>query len=57
MADEDLDSLSTHELHDRAGEFTSVLFTQRRFPTASELLQRHFGAVTESTRGGQHWTA
>ena len=26
------------ELHDRAGEFTSVLFTQQRFPTASELL-------------------
>jgi nitroreductase len=29
---------ATYELHDRAGEFTSVLFTQRRFPTASELL-------------------
>ena len=26
------------QLHDRAGEFTSVLFTQKRFPTASELL-------------------
>lgn len=29
---------ATYELHDRAGEHTSVLFTQRRFPTASELL-------------------
>jgi nitroreductase len=29
---------ATYELHDRAGEFTSVLFAQRRFPTASELL-------------------
>jgi len=29
---------ATYELHDRAGEFTSVLFTQMRFPTASELL-------------------
>ena len=29
---------ATYELHDRAGEFTSVLFTQLRFPTASELL-------------------
>ena len=29
---------ATYELHDRAGEFTSVLFTQQHFPTASELL-------------------
>ena len=29
---------ATYEVHDRAGEFTSVLFTQQRFPTASELL-------------------
>jgi nitroreductase len=29
---------ATYELHDRAGEFTSVLFAQKRFPTASELL-------------------
>ena len=29
---------ATYELHDRAAEFTSVLFTQRSFPTASELL-------------------
>ena len=29
---------ATYELHDRAGEFTSVLFTQQRFATASELL-------------------
>jgi nitroreductase len=29
---------ATYELHDRAGEFTSVLFTQKRFPAASELL-------------------
>jgi nitroreductase len=29
---------ATYELHDRAGEFTSVLFTQIRFATASELL-------------------
>lgn len=29
---------ATYELHDRAGEFTSVLFTQVRYPTASELL-------------------
>jgi nitroreductase len=29
---------ATYELHDRAGEPTSVLFTQQRFPTASELL-------------------
>jgi nitroreductase len=29
---------ATYEIHDRAGEFTSVLFTQKRFPTASELL-------------------
>lgn len=27
-----------YELHDRAGEFTSVLFTQRHFPTASVML-------------------
>jgi nitroreductase len=27
-----------YELHDRAGEFTSVLFIQRYYPTASELL-------------------
>src|ERR1700737_2599757 len=29
---------ATYELHDRAGEFTSVLFAQQPFPTASELL-------------------
>jgi nitroreductase len=29
---------ATYELHDRAGEFTSVLFAQKRFPMASELL-------------------
>src|ERR1700742_1246264 len=29
---------ATYELHDRAGEFTSVLFAQNHFPTASELL-------------------
>jgi nitroreductase len=29
---------ATYELHDRAGEFTSVLFTQKHYPTASELL-------------------
>jgi len=29
---------ATYELHDRAGEYTSVLFTQKRFTTASELL-------------------
>lgn len=29
---------ATYELHDRAGEFTSVLFTQVHYPTASELL-------------------
>jgi nitroreductase len=29
---------ATYELHDRAGEFTSVLFAQRRYPSASELL-------------------
>jgi nitroreductase len=29
---------AVYELHDRAGEFTSVLFTQERFTTASELL-------------------
>ncbi|MDT5154871.1 MAG: hypothetical protein QOI01_6604 [Mycobacterium sp.] len=29
---------ATYELHDRAAEFASVLFTQKRFPTASELL-------------------
>lgn len=29
---------ATYELHDRAGELTSVLFTYRHFPTASELL-------------------
>ncbi|OBI11575.1 nitroreductase [Mycobacterium sp. E2462] len=27
-----------YELHDRAGEFTSVLFVQQHYPTASELL-------------------
>jgi nitroreductase len=32
------DNRATYELHDRAREFTSVLFTQKRFPTASELL-------------------
>ncbi len=26
---------ATYELHDRAGELTSVLFAQKRFPTAS----------------------
>jgi nitroreductase len=29
---------ATYELHDRAGEHTSVLFAQQHFPTASELL-------------------
>jgi nitroreductase len=29
---------ATYELHDRAGEFTSVLFAQERFPSASDLL-------------------
>ena len=29
---------ATYELHDRAGELTSILFAQKRFPTASELL-------------------
>src|ERR1700731_3904795 len=29
---------ATYELHDRAGEFISVLFAQKHFPTASELL-------------------
>ncbi|MET0726761.1 MAG: nitroreductase family protein [Acidimicrobiales bacterium] len=29
---------ATYELHDRAGELTSVLFTQQRLPSASELL-------------------
>ncbi|OBJ52756.1 nitroreductase family protein, partial [Mycobacterium sp. 1423905.2] len=29
---------ATYELHDRAGEFVSVLFTQLHYPTASELL-------------------
>ncbi len=29
---------ATYELHDRAGEFTSVLFAQQRYPSASELL-------------------
>lgn len=29
---------ATYELHDRAGEHLSVLFTQRGFPSASELL-------------------
>ena len=29
---------ATYDLHDRAGEFTSVLFAQQRFDAASELL-------------------
>ncbi|BBZ71931.1 nitroreductase family protein [Mycobacterium paraseoulense] len=29
---------ATYELHDRAGEFTSILFAQQHYPTASELL-------------------
>ena len=29
---------ATYELHDRAGEFTSVLFAQQLFPSASEVL-------------------
>jgi nitroreductase len=29
---------ATYELHDRASEYTSVLFAQMHFPTASELL-------------------
>lgn len=29
---------ATYELHDRAGEYTSVLFAQKNFRTASELL-------------------
>jgi nitroreductase len=32
------DNRALYELHDRAGEFTSVLFTQQHYPTASELL-------------------
>ena len=32
------DNRATYELHDRAGEFTSVRFAQKRFPAASELL-------------------
>jgi len=32
------DNRATYELHDRAGEFTSVVFAQMHFPTASELL-------------------
>jgi nitroreductase len=31
---------ATYELHDRAGELTSVLFAQQRFTAASELLLR-----------------
>lgn len=30
---------ATYEFHDRAGEFASVLFTYRHYPTASDLLQ------------------
>jgi nitroreductase len=42
-ADDDLSrrarsNRATYEIHDRAGEFTSVLFTQQKYPTASELL-------------------
>ena len=29
---------ATYELHDRADEFTSILFAQQRYPSASELL-------------------
>jgi nitroreductase len=29
---------ATYELHDRAGEHTSVLFAQQQFPTASDML-------------------
>jgi nitroreductase len=29
---------AAYELHDRAGEFTSASFVQKRFPRASELL-------------------
>ena len=32
------DNRATYELHDRAGEFTSVLFTQKRLRMASDLL-------------------
>lgn len=32
------DNRALYELHDRAGEFTSVLFAQQHYPTASELL-------------------
>lgn len=32
------DNRATYDLHDRAGEYTSVLFTHQRFETASELL-------------------
>jgi nitroreductase len=32
------DNRALYEFHDRAGEFTSVLFTQQYYPTASELL-------------------
>lgn len=32
------DNRATYELHDRAGELTSVLFTQQRFPSAPDLL-------------------
>ncbi len=32
------DNRATYELHDRAAEFTSVLFTQKRLRMASDLL-------------------
>jgi nitroreductase len=32
------DNRATYELHDRAGEFTSVLFTQKRLRMASDML-------------------
>jgi nitroreductase len=32
------DNRATYELHDRAGDSTSVLFAQMQFPTASDLL-------------------
>ena len=32
------DNRATYELHDRAGDHTSILFAQKRFPTASEQL-------------------
>ena len=47
---------ATYELHDRAGEFISVLFAQQRFPAASELLLGGSMYPTTGCLPGTSWS-